>query len=198
MSNENFGPNFSLSGKVAFITGAGRGIGRACALACAAAGADIVLGLRDVASASELISEIGTLGRKVLPLKLDLSRLSDIDSAVAAAVDHFGRLDILVNNVGIAPGNLAEDVNEKDFDATLAVNLKGHLFHDSGCRANDDRAQIRSHHQHQLPGGDGHASRRGDLLHDKGRDQPSHALSRRRVGASWDYRQYGCPDLHLD
>ncbi len=128
MTNENFGPDFSLSGKVAFITGAARGIGRACALACAAAGAEIVLGLRDVASANELISEIGALGRNVLSLKLDLSRLSDIDSAVATAVDHFGRLDILVNNVGIAPGNLAEDVKEKDFDATLAVNLKGTFF----------------------------------------------------------------------
>jgi len=60
----NFGPNFSLSGKVAFITGAARGIGRACALACAAAGADIVLGLRDLSTATELISEIQGLGRK--------------------------------------------------------------------------------------------------------------------------------------
>jgi NAD(P)-dependent dehydrogenase (short-subunit alcohol dehydrogenase family) len=128
MSNENFGPDFSLSGKVAFITGASRGIGRACALACAAAGANIVLGLRNVSTANELISEIGALGGKVLPLKLDLTSLSDIDSAVAAALDHFGRLDVLVNNVGIAPGNLAEDVNEQDFDATLAVNLKGTFF----------------------------------------------------------------------
>src|ERR1700722_13101021 len=99
MSNENFTPDFSLSGKVAFITGAARGIGRACALACAGAGADIVLGLRDVSKANELISEIGDLGRKALPLKLDLSSLSDIDSAVTAAVGHFGRIDVLVNNV---------------------------------------------------------------------------------------------------
>jgi NAD(P)-dependent dehydrogenase (short-subunit alcohol dehydrogenase family) len=128
MGNENFAPDFSLSGKVAFITGAARGIGRACSLACAAAGADIVLGLRNVTAANELISEIAALGRKVLPVRLDLSRLPDIETAVAAAVDHFGRLDVLVNNVGIAPGNLAEDVNEQDFDATLAVNLKGTFF----------------------------------------------------------------------
>jgi NAD(P)-dependent dehydrogenase (short-subunit alcohol dehydrogenase family) len=128
MSNENFTPDFSLSGKVAFITGAARGIGRACALACAGAGADIVLGLRNLSKANELISEIEALGRKVLPLKLDLSSLSDIDSAVATAVGHFGQIDVLVNNVGIAPGNLAEDVKEKDFDDTLAVNLKGTFF----------------------------------------------------------------------
>src|SRR5271170_4070679 len=128
MSNENFAPDFSLSGKVAFITGAARGIGRACALACAAAGADIVLGLRDLSTANELISEIERLGRKVLPVRLDLASLGHIDAAVASALAHFGRIDILVNNVGIAPGNLAEDVNEKDFDATLAVNLKGTFF----------------------------------------------------------------------
>jgi len=124
----NFGPNFSLSGKVAFITGAARGIGRACALACAAAGADIVLGLRDLSTATELISEIQGLGRKVLPVRLDLASLSHIDAAVASALAQFGRIDILVNNVGIAPGNLAEDVTEKDFDVTLAVNLKGTFF----------------------------------------------------------------------
>jgi NAD(P)-dependent dehydrogenase (short-subunit alcohol dehydrogenase family) len=126
--NNDFLPDFSLSGKIAFITGASRGIGRACTLACAAAGADIVLGLRDLSASNELIGQIQELGRRVLPVQLDLSRLSDIDPAVAAAIAHFGKIDILVNNVGIAPVNLAEDVNERDFDLTLAVNLKGTFF----------------------------------------------------------------------
>ncbi len=72
-SNSDIAPDFNLVDKVALITGAGRGIGRACALACAAAGADIVLGVRDINSASDLIAEIETLGRQVLPVKLDIS-----------------------------------------------------------------------------------------------------------------------------
>lgn len=127
-NNEDLHPDFSLAGKVVLITGASRGIGRACALACAAAGADIVLGLRNVSGSNDLIAQIQEMGRKVLPVRLDLAHVNDVDSAVAAAVAHFERIDVLVNNVGIAPVNLAEDVNEKDFDLTLAVNLKGTFF----------------------------------------------------------------------
>jgi len=121
-------PNFSLAGKVALVTGAGRGIGRACALACAAAGADIVLGLRDIGASANLIAEIQTFGRQVLPVKLDISRRDEVDASVAAAIASFGRIDILVNNVGVGPRNIAENVNEKDFDLVLEVNLKGTFF----------------------------------------------------------------------
>ena len=118
-------PNFSLSGKVTLVTGASRGIGRACALACAAAGSDIVLGLRDIAASSELISEIEAMGRRVLPVQLDISRRGEIETSVAAAIAAFGRIDVLVNNVGVAPGNLAEDVDEAALDEILQVNIKG-------------------------------------------------------------------------
>jgi len=127
-SKSDIAPNFNLTDKVAFITGAGRGIGRACALACAAAGADIVLGVRDIVAAAAVIIEIESLGRQVLPVKLDISRRTDVDASVAAAIARFGRIDILVNNVGVAPENPAEDVTEKDFDLILEVNLKGTFF----------------------------------------------------------------------
>lgn len=128
VSHSDSAPNFTLTDKVALITGAGRGIGRACAFACAAAGADIVLGVRNIESAASLIAEIENLGRQVLPVKLDITRRSDIDASVAAAIARFGRIDILVNNVGVAPGNLAEHVTETDFDLTLEVNVKGTFF----------------------------------------------------------------------
>jgi len=128
ISKSDIAPNFNLTGKVALITGAGRGIGRACALACAASGADIVLGVRDIVAAAELIAEIESLGRQVLPVKLDISRRTDVDASVVAAIARFGRIDILINNVGIAPENPAEDVTEKDFDLILEVNLKGTFF----------------------------------------------------------------------
>jgi NAD(P)-dependent dehydrogenase (short-subunit alcohol dehydrogenase family) len=121
-------PSFGVSGRTALVTGAARGLGRAIALALAEAGADVALGLRDVASDGGLAAEIAALGRRALPLQLDVSRMAEIGAAVDAAVAAFGRLDILVNNAGIAPGNPAEEVREEDFDATLAVNLKGTFF----------------------------------------------------------------------
>ena len=118
-------PRFDLTGDVALVTGAARGLGRAIALALAHAGADIALGLRDVRSGGDLAKEIAALGRRVLPLQMDVSRRDEIFRAIDDAVSHFGKLDALVNNVGVAPENLAENVSEEDFDHTLAVNLKG-------------------------------------------------------------------------
>jgi NAD(P)-dependent dehydrogenase (short-subunit alcohol dehydrogenase family) len=121
-------PSFSLSGQTALVTGAARGLGRAISLALAHAGADVALGLRDVHADSGLAAEIERLGRRALPLQMDVSRVEQIHTAVDAAAAQFGRIDILVNNAGIAPDNLAENVTESDFDATLAVNLKGTFF----------------------------------------------------------------------
>ncbi len=121
-------PNFDLTGQVAVVTGAARGLGRAIALALAHAGADVVLGLRDVHTGGDLAREIDAMGRRALPLQMDMMRLDQISSAVDAAAAHFGKLDILVNNAGIAPDNPAEDVREDDFDRTLGVNLKGTFF----------------------------------------------------------------------
>jgi NAD(P)-dependent dehydrogenase (short-subunit alcohol dehydrogenase family) len=68
------------------------------------------------------------MGRRCLPLQMDMTNLDQIAKAVDDAVAHFGRLDILVNNAGVAPGNLAESFEEEDFDLTLAINLKGTFF----------------------------------------------------------------------
>jgi NAD(P)-dependent dehydrogenase (short-subunit alcohol dehydrogenase family) len=121
-------PDFSLEGRVALVTGAARGLGRAIAVALAHAGADVALGLRRRATGVEVAAAVEGLGRRALPLQMDVTRLDEIFQAVADTVAHFGRLDILVNNAGIAPGNLAEEVTEADFDQTLAVNLKGTFF----------------------------------------------------------------------
>jgi NAD(P)-dependent dehydrogenase (short-subunit alcohol dehydrogenase family) len=121
-------PRFRLDGKVALVTGAGRGLGRAISLALADAGADVALGLRDATSDSGVTAEVHKMGRKALPLQMNVSHTDQIFSAVEHTVKEFGRIDILVNNAGIAPENAAENVRERDFDATLAVNLKGTFF----------------------------------------------------------------------
>lgn len=118
----------NVHGKIALVTGAARGLGRACALALAEAGADIALGLRDVNADNGVVKEIEALGRKALPLQMDVSKMDEIRAAFDAIKKHYKRLDIVVNNAGIAPENLIENVAEKDFDDTLAVNLKGTFF----------------------------------------------------------------------
>jgi NAD(P)-dependent dehydrogenase (short-subunit alcohol dehydrogenase family) len=121
-------PRFDLAGQTALVTGAARGLGRAISLALAHAGADVALGLRDVHAHGDLPHEIAALGRRALPLQMDMTSMEQIRRAVDDTVAHFGRLDLLVNNAGIAPENLAEEVREEDFDLTLAVNLKGTFF----------------------------------------------------------------------
>jgi len=119
---------YDLTGSVALVTAAARGIGQACALALAEAGADIILGLRNKASGKEVVDRIRQKGRDVLPVQMDVSKMDEIRSGVREGFAHFKRIDILVNNAGIGAPNNATDVTEKDFDETLAVNLKGTFF----------------------------------------------------------------------
>ena len=125
-------PSFRLEGQTALVTGAARGLGRAIALALAEAGADVALGLRDAEQDAGVAAEIEALGRRALPLQMDMNNLDQIRSAVGAVPAQWGRLDLLVNNTGIAPTNLALDVREEDFDRTVNVNLKGTFF---ACQA---------------------------------------------------------------
>ena len=125
-------PRFDLRGKIALVTAAARGLGQAIALALAEAGADVAIGLRDSTKDNGVAAEIAARGRRSLPLQMDMANLQQIREAIDHAVQHFGRLDILVNNAGIAPDNPAENVNEEDFDQTVAINLKGTFF---ACQA---------------------------------------------------------------
>src|SRR5882672_5579419 len=105
-------PRFDLSGKTALVTGAARGLGRAISLALADAGADVALGLRDVNTGDALTRHIEAMGRRALPMQMDVSNLEQIITAVDGVISQLGRLDILVNNAGIAPENPAENVRE--------------------------------------------------------------------------------------
>jgi NAD(P)-dependent dehydrogenase (short-subunit alcohol dehydrogenase family) len=124
----NTSQQFDLTGQVAMVTGAARGLGRAISVALAQAGADVALGLRDVLTGGDLAAEISGLGRQVLPLQMDVTHVDQISRAIGDTVARFGRLDILVNNAGGGWGNLAEDVSEEEFDQTIAVNVKATFF----------------------------------------------------------------------
>src|SRR5207253_9821928 len=92
------------------------------------AGADVALGLRDATTARTLPAEIEAMGRRALPVQMDVTNLGQITAAIDAVTSEFGRLDILVNNAGLGPEAAAEDVTEENFDLTVAVNVKGVFF----------------------------------------------------------------------
>jgi NAD(P)-dependent dehydrogenase (short-subunit alcohol dehydrogenase family) len=115
-------PSFDLTGRVALVTGASRGIGRDLALALQNAGAQVVAGVRDLADRPEGVDA----------LVLDLRVLASIRTAVDSIVDRHGRIDILVNNAGVGTNHDALDATEEEWDEVLAVNLKGLFF---ACQA---------------------------------------------------------------
>jgi len=119
---------FDLTGKVAVVTGAARGLGRAIAIALAEAGADVAVGLRDLATDNGLVAEIEALGCRALPISLDVTDLSGARTALDQTVRDLGALDILVNNAGGGIGGAAIDVTEQDFDAVWALNTKATFF----------------------------------------------------------------------
>jgi NAD(P)-dependent dehydrogenase (short-subunit alcohol dehydrogenase family) len=128
MAGGSLSSEVGLAGQVALVTAAARGIGRECALALARAGADIILGLRDKGTGQQVVEEIEAIGREVLPVQMDVTKMGEIEDAARLGLQRFGQIDILVNNAGIGIPNPAEAVSEKDFDETIAVNLKGTFF----------------------------------------------------------------------
>ncbi|HEY9009427.1 MAG TPA: glucose 1-dehydrogenase [Devosia sp.] len=121
-------PIFSLAGKSALVTGAGRGLGRAIALALADAGADVVLGLRDVAAHGGVVAEIEAMGRRALPLQMDVLDLKQAYGAIDAAIATLGKIDILVNNVGGGTEGPVENFTEEEFDWTIDLSVKSTFF----------------------------------------------------------------------
>uniref|UniRef100_A0A831UCJ0 3-oxoacyl-[acyl-carrier-protein] reductase n=1 Tax=Geobacter metallireducens TaxID=28232 RepID=A0A831UCJ0_GEOME len=115
----------SLEGKVAIVTGASRGIGRAIALKLAREGASLVVTATTVESARNTAAEVEALGQKALALAVDVADPAAVEAMFAAAVETFGKVDILVNNAGITKDGLLLRMKDADWDAVLDVNLKG-------------------------------------------------------------------------
>jgi NAD(P)-dependent dehydrogenase (short-subunit alcohol dehydrogenase family) len=117
-----------LAGKAALVTGATRGIGRAIALALAREGADLLATGRDEASGRAVAGEIAALGGRAVWHRADLGRVAEARGVVRAALDAFGRVDVLVNNAGVFQRMPALDLGEDDWDRVLGVNLKAAFF----------------------------------------------------------------------
>ena len=114
-----------LTGKVALVTGAAQGIGKAVALLLARHGADIVVSDINLEKAEETAKEIESIGPKAMAIKVNVASLNDVEQMVEAVLKKFGRIDILINNAGITRDKLILRMTEEDWDIVLNVNLKG-------------------------------------------------------------------------
>ena len=132
---------FDMTGRKAIVTGASRGIGREIALALAQAGADVAITARDLAALADTEDAIRALGRKAVPVELDVTDVALCRTAIAEAVAGLGGVDILVNNAGIEQICPSLDVEEELWDRILDTNLKGAFFcAQAAARLMDGRA----------------------------------------------------------
>jgi 3-oxoacyl-[acyl-carrier protein] reductase len=117
-----------MANRIAFVTGASRGIGRACALALSAAGAKVVLAARQLEKLEEVATEIRAAGGEAYVVAIDLASLDSIKEAFSKASREFGRVDILINNAGLTRDGLAMRMKRDDWDVVLQTNLSGSFF----------------------------------------------------------------------
>ena len=120
--------HFDLTGRVAVVTGASRGLGQYLGRALARAGADLVITSRKLADLTPFKEEIEALGRRALPLELDLRDETSIRTMAPRAIDHYGKIDVLVNNAGCNVRKPAVDVTWEDWNLVLDTNLRGSFF----------------------------------------------------------------------
>lgn len=119
---------FELTGKVALVTGARRGMGKSHALALAAQGAAVAVTDISLEECQQVANEIIAKGGKAAAFKLDVTNIGEIDSVFTEAVNKFGRLDMLVNNAGIYQPKPFLEMSEADWERTISINLKGEFF----------------------------------------------------------------------
>ena len=123
---------FDLTGRVAIMTGAGRGLGRTMALGLAAAGADLALASRTASQLESLVEEVQALGRRAIAVPTDVTSPDACEALVEAAITRLGRLDIMVNNAGTNVRKSALDITPDEYDFVIETNLKGYF---NGARA---------------------------------------------------------------
>ncbi|MBZ5524891.1 MAG: 3-oxoacyl-[acyl-carrier-protein] reductase [Acidobacteriia bacterium] len=114
-----------VTGRVAFVTGASQGIGRACALALAEGGATVALAARNEEKLGEVAKEIAAMGGHAAVFRLDVSNEGEVKAAIKGAIERFGKIEILVNNAGVTRDNLLMRMKRADWDTVIQTNLTG-------------------------------------------------------------------------
>jgi tetrahydroxynaphthalene reductase len=122
-------PSWSLEGKVALVTGSGRGIGKEMALELARRGADIVVNYANSAAAAEaVVAEIVAMGRRAIAIKANVANVPETIELFAQAKAHFGKLHIVSSNSGVVSFGHLKDVTEEEFDRVFSINTRGQFF----------------------------------------------------------------------
>jgi NAD(P)-dependent dehydrogenase (short-subunit alcohol dehydrogenase family) len=119
---------FNLSGKVAIITGARRGMGRTHSLLLAQAGARVIVTDIDLKECEQVVEEIKSAGGEAIAVKCDVTNKKDIDQMIRRTIDEFGKIDILVNNAGICQFKPFVDLTDEDWEKTIDINLRGYYW----------------------------------------------------------------------
>ena len=129
MTNPTIPQLFDLTGKGVVVTGGGRGIGQACALRLAEAGAGVLVTDIDMETAGQTVEQIKARGGRAQAIQADAGRTADAHRVIQACIDSFGHIDILVNNAGIFPISPALETSEELWDRVHSINLKGMFFY---------------------------------------------------------------------
>jgi len=117
-----------FTGRIALVTGASQGIGRACALALAEGGASVALAARNEENLAQVAKEIEAKGGQVATFRMDVANEEEVKAAIKSALERFGKIDILVNNAGVTRDNLLMRMKRADWDAVIQTNLSGAFF----------------------------------------------------------------------
>lgn len=125
MKSSRVSERFDIAGKVAIVTGAASGIGRAIALDLAEAGAKVAIADKALGGAEEVAREIQSVGGKAIAIKTDVTDSKDVEQMAQRTIEKFGKIDIMINNAGIIARSSVLDMKEDDLDRTFDVNLKG-------------------------------------------------------------------------
>jgi NAD(P)-dependent dehydrogenase (short-subunit alcohol dehydrogenase family) len=193
-------PSHDLSGKVMFVTGAGRGIGRGIAEVAAECGADVAINALTDRYVNDLAERIASeTGKRVVPIIGDVTTPAGARTAVEAVVQEFGRIDVLVNNLGDAiakplvalPGDERLAMTDEEVETVMGLNLSATI----ACTRAAGAAMLERRHDHQYRrNGRACGRRQHRHLHD-GEDRPHriHESPRARVGALWGSRERGRP-----
>ena len=161
----------SLVNKVALVTGASRGIGRAVALSLADAGAAVAVNYRErAADADDVVAAIRKGGGKAMAVAADVSDGTAVASMISAVERELGQVGVLVNNAGLAIIKNIDELTEEEFDRTIAVNLKSAFLCTKAVPAGYAGAQVGPHRQHLVRGGAWRRRDRPALQGVKGRD----------------------------
>ncbi|MAE23236.1 MULTISPECIES: SDR family NAD(P)-dependent oxidoreductase [Stutzerimonas stutzeri group] len=123
--SESTAVDFSLVGKVALVTGAGRGIGQGIALSLAKAGADLVLADYDLGIAEEAAARVRAIGRRAIALQVDVSQPDSVGAMIEQVREHYGRLDVAVNNAGVVSLGKVDELPVSEWDRIMNINARG-------------------------------------------------------------------------